>query len=273
MKFLNRLAQLFRRHEVTDNDTAAKHDGALLAFVALNQDWLASADVLEERLKDFLQPNPGFAGFEPSDGTVTFAVRERICAVGLMPAPIPWSDLEEMCATCWMWPEAAEKMRDHKAHLLVTLFGPPLGRVDGAVTLTKVVAAMVEAHDTAGVYWGDGTLVIKPEMFVEVAQTATTEDPPIPIWVEHRIQRNPDASLNVITTGLAPFGCMEIEVINSKRTPEDLLNIIAGVSHLQLRGDVFKDGDTVGFDAVTKIKTFHRKSVWDRPEKVLRLDY
>ena len=273
MKFLNRLTRLFRRDEAADDNTAAEQDGPLLAFVALNQDWLASADVLEARLKDFLQPNPGFSNFEPSDGTVTFAVRDRICAVGLLPAPIPWSDLEGPCATSWMWPEATEKMRDHKAHLLVTLFGSPLGRVDGAVILTKIVAAMVEAHDTAGVYWGDGTLVIRPEMFVEVAQTATTEDPPIPIWVEHRVQRNPDKSLNVITTGLAPFGCMEIEVINSKRTLEDLLNMIAGISHLQLRGDVFKDGDTVGFDAVTKLKTSHRKSVWDRPEKVLRIEY
>jgi hypothetical protein len=273
MKFMNRLTRWFGRSEPAEDSSVPDQDAPLLAFVALNQDWLASADVLEARLKDFLQPNPGFTNFELSDGTATFAVREQTCAVALLPAPIPWSDLEGPCATNWMWPEATEKMRDHRAQLLVTLFGSPLGRVDGAVTLTKVVAAMVEAHETAGVYWGDGTLVIKPDVFVELAQTATTEDPPIPIWVEHRIQRSPDGSLNVITTGLAPFGCMEIEVLNSKRTLEDLLDMVAGISHLQLRGDIFKDGDTVGFDAVTKVKTSHHKSVWDRPEKVLRLDY
>jgi hypothetical protein len=172
-----------------------------------------------------------------------------------------------------MWLEATDSMRDHKTHLLVTLFGSPLGRVDAAVLLTKVAAAMVEAHDTAGVYWGEGTVVTRPEMFVDIARTATRDDPPLLVWVEHRLQRNPDDTVNLLTTGLAPFGCMEIEVLKSKRSPEELLNMVLGIGHLQLTGDLFKDGDTVGFDAVTRIKTSHARSVWDRPGKVLKLDF
>jgi hypothetical protein len=273
MGFLNRLIRFFRREATTGHDTSAEKDGPLLAFVALNQDWFASPEVLETRLKEFLRPEPGFSSFESKDSSIMFEVRGRIAAVSLMPIPIPWSDLEGPCATSWLWREATESMKEHKSHLIVMLLGSPLGPLDGAVTLTKIVAAMVEAHDTAGVFWSLGTLVVKPEMFVDIAKTATVENPPVPIWIEHRVQKNEDNSLNVITTGLDTFGCMEVEVLNSKNGLEELLNMVGGLAHLQLRGDVFKDGDTVGFDAETRIKTSHCKSIWDRPGKVLRMDY
>lgn len=273
MQFLSRFINIFRRRKSSPPTVpATPKDGPLLAFVALNHDWLASSEIIEARLKEFLEPDPGFTELEFDDGTATFKVRDQVAAIALLPVPIPWTDLEGPCVTSWLWPKATAQMRNHKAQLLITLLGSPRGRLDGAITLTKIAAAMVEAHDTAGVYWSDGTLVVSPEMFVDVARTATSDNPPIPIWVEHRVQKNSDETLNLITTGLAPFGCMEIEILHSQKKFEDLLNLAAGIAHLQLQGDIFRDGDTVGFDAITKLKTSHQSSVWDRPNTVLRID-
>ena len=45
-------------------------------------------------------------------------------AVTLVKQPIPWSQLEgPAAAAAWYWPEAAETLRPHEAHLLVTLGG------------------------------------------------------------------------------------------------------------------------------------------------------
>ena len=42
-----------------------------------------------------------------------FACGDAHCAVSLMPAPIPWPELEGPCATAWWWPQATERMRAH----------------------------------------------------------------------------------------------------------------------------------------------------------------
>src|SRR4051812_4673533 len=39
-----------------------------------------------------------------------------MCAISLMPAPIPWPDLESACAHSWHWPEAEKVLRAHSYH-------------------------------------------------------------------------------------------------------------------------------------------------------------
>ncbi|MGC3972441.1 MAG: hypothetical protein QM775_35380 [Pirellulales bacterium] len=87
-------------------------------------------------------------------------------AVSLMPAPIPWHDLEGPCATAWWWPEATEKMRRHTHHFLLAIIGGTLQPIARRVALTKLANAVVKATDSVGVYWGEGTLVHEPSAFL-----------------------------------------------------------------------------------------------------------
>lgn len=157
-----------------------------------------------------------------SEGVLSFQVEDELAAIGVMPAPIPWSDLAGPCATAWYWPEATEAMQRHRAHLIVTLSGGRGDLVARHILLTRVVAATIEAIDAVGVYWGSGTVVHSPERFLTDAGYIDERNLPLDLWIDFRVQRLPDDTTRAFTTGLAAFGQMEIEVPAAKCGPEDV---------------------------------------------------
>lgn len=96
----------------------ADDSNVLLAMVALNSATLPEASVVTasfaERCPECTVPGD----IEAKDGTLVFRLNGNMAAVSLMPAPIPWSDLEGPCATAWWWPEATTRMKAHKAHVI-----------------------------------------------------------------------------------------------------------------------------------------------------------
>lgn len=96
------------------------------------------------------------------EGVFACDIGDTLAAIGLVPAPIAWSDLEGPCATAWYWPQAMANMQGHQAHAIVTLSGEQNNILTRHILLTQVVAATVEATDAVGVYWGSGTLVHSP---------------------------------------------------------------------------------------------------------------
>lgn len=163
-------------------------------------------------------------------------------------------------------------MRAHKSHLIVAVLGEMRTIQERTLILTKIIAASIECHNTAGVYYGDGGLVHSPDYFCVEAKKASRDDLPISLWIDFRLTRNTDQTYNLITTGLEVFGYMEIEILEAKADPDDMLSMATGTAWLLLKGEIIRNGDTVGFeDTNQKIKTTHEKSVWDRPGKVLRI--
>jgi len=92
-----------------------------LALVALERPELPEfAEVARYMKQNFADAaEPVAAGSTESLFTCTLG--EYTAAATLVPRPIPWSQLEGPCATAWYWPAAADALRDHAAHLLVTL--------------------------------------------------------------------------------------------------------------------------------------------------------
>ena len=70
-----------------------------------------------------------------------------------MPDPIPWADLEGPCREAWYWPEAAEALRDHTSHLLVTLIDEGSKSVDKSVILTQLVSGLVGTWHEGSSLW------------------------------------------------------------------------------------------------------------------------
>lgn len=243
----------------------------VLAFIALNESKIASRDEIQKSLKSIIPNDHVISSIEVDDEFITLKIDNSTGVIFLADYPIPWSDLEGPCMTSWIWKDAAAKMKRHKAHFIATLTSEKGSRLEKCLLLTKIMGAIAQCHNTAGVYWGDGTVVIEPNMFAEVAESASLDNLPLLLWIEFRVQKNNDASLNVITAGLDAFGLMEIEVIKSRRDWEEIMEIAMGTAYLMLKGDEFKDGDTIGPDDKVKVKTRHKKSIWDRSGKVLRI--
>src|SRR4051812_19392848 len=53
--------------------------------------------------------------------TASFKLKNAELVLAHMPAPIPWSDLEGPCSTSVLWKDAAEQVRTHESHIIVTI--------------------------------------------------------------------------------------------------------------------------------------------------------
>lgn len=207
-------------------------------------------------------------------GILSFNTPTGWVAISLMEIPLPWSELETPCAHAYLWPDAEKSLRKHAAHLIVTVTDSKGDTVDRFLTLTKVIAALLDGFEVAGIYWGAGGVVQSPEIFREFAGEATREFLPLHLWIGFRIGRNKDKSLWGYTVGLEALGHMELEVLRSGYSGEDLIDRLFNCAHYLLdNGPILKDGNTFGLSAEEKIKIRHLPSEFGRKGKVIQLQF
>ena len=226
----------------------------------------------------------------PELGRATFsppADKESICTVDFtngptvfyahMPAPIPWGDLEGPCATSVLWPHAKTEVSAHRSHVIVTVAGEDLTPIQLSERLTQATAALLMSCDSAiGVYWGNATLVIPKQIFVEFTLEVLPEGPPLFIWLDFRVGPgdNDSGSSSGFTTGMEALGLMEIEAVNVPETVGDLRDRLFGLaSYLIENGPVVKDGDTIGGDMTERIRVIYTTSKFGYESDVMRLHY
>ena len=183
----------------------------------------------------------------------------------LVPEPIPWSELNGPCATAWRWPDATERMREHRYHFWVTLLGGSIEPVERRVILTKVVSAILDDVDAVGIYWGEGTLVHEPVSFVQRAKSASAVSIPGDLWIDVRVEEKDDGSFRCFTTGMAPLGFLEIEICESKLPSDELMEFVGDTACYIVNGRLqIKPGETMGRSATEQYKVRHGSSMFDR---------
>jgi hypothetical protein len=245
----------------------------MVVFVALNSDRVPRPEDVLDLLRDkyAIDPVPE-ASTESGETAVFFNLPDGMAFYSPMPAPIPWGDLEGPCQTARWWPEAEEEMRKHTNHFIVSLMGGPDGPLDRHIWLTKFVAAVMELSDAAGVYWGSGTVVHKPELFCELAAVASPDDYTPQLWIDMRIWGDKDRRVFFATTGLSAFGLPEIEVDGARWNPGELMEFCGNIiTYVINRGEPLPDGDTIGRSDTEKIQIRHAPSMWEREGTVMKL--
>jgi hypothetical protein len=275
MRYLLFLALLLGGSFLPSRASADDKNAQFFAFVALREVTVPTADEVQKALKAAL---PLYAKaddiqVDTEKKTVTFKINGDLVVIGILGDPIPWKDLEKPCADSLFWKEAAEQLKQQKAHLLVSYLGDKGPQTQRCILLTKMLAACTKIFPSIGVYWSNGGVVLSNELIQQEADSATPDNLPLTAWISFHVKKNADNTLNVSTAGLAYFGCMEIEDVKSKKMPEEILNTVMGVAALELSGEKVKDGDTIGPDDATKIKTHYAKSSTDKHREVLRVDF
>jgi hypothetical protein len=265
---------------------AEEQSKMLLAFVALNSprvptqmrvislmqkkyaaDPVPTAELDEEREGGAKEEKPG-KGEKPE--SVFVGVPDGMAFYSLMPAPIPWGDLEGPCETTLFWRDAEKKLRNHTHHLIVSLMGGPGTPLERHIWFTKFVAAVTEQSDAAGIYWGAGTVVNSPEVLCEQAEVLTPDDLFPPLWVDHRLWQD-GGKFYFATTGLHAFDLPELEAEGGDWPPDEFFEFCQNlVTYIIKRGAAIGDGETIGRSAEEKFKVRHKKSMWDRPGKVMK---
>lgn len=256
------------------SDENTQEQPPVFAFVALKKEHEPDEKTLRKELATVL-PKLEIKEVKIDGDSCVINVDDSVVMVALMRAPIPWKDLQGPCQQSLLWPEAEKQMKSHRVHLLVALISEEGTLVERNILLTKVMAAMTRIYPAVGVYWGHGEVVVEPKSFYTQAKEATAKSPPVLLWVGLFPQKNRDGSISLITQGLDYFQKMDIEVNASRKPLRELLTLVSGTAYIMLVGEVIADGDTVGSEGEPnqRIPTRHAKSMIDRPEKVLLIDY
>lgn len=233
-----------------------------------------TAHALANALKKDWPELYSISDIEEKDGVISFLSGDLTAFLGHMPAPIPWSDLEEACATSVLWPNAEEELRSHEMHLVFSVTGGTTA-IERARFLTQLISsASTVCGQLNGIYWGDAGLVIPSAMFREFSVKILPKSPPLHMWVNFRVGRNGESSTSGFTRGLDGLGLMDIETESSPEPPAELrdrLESIAG--YLLEHGLVIKDGDTVGGDETERIRVRFGPSNFGAEKRVMHLDY
>ena len=165
-------------------------------------------------------------------------------------------------------------MKNHNSHILVALVGDTGNLVQRHITLAHLTAAVASHTDAAGIYWGGGTLVHDPQVFIEQAQDLSADNLLLHLWIDFRIEPNDDGSFRLFTTGMKAFGKVEIEIPHSKQQPAEVVDFAYAIAaYLITRNPNIQDGHTVGRSATEKVRATHAPSMWDSTTTVLRLDF
>ena len=217
---------------------------------------------------------PPANNFTEEETTVLFDIGASKVALLFLPLPFPWSDLEGPCATSVLWPDAQAVLKDHGAHVIVSILGE-LTPIEQASLLTKVSAAVMSACETAlGVYWGNATLIVPKAVFTDFAVEVLPQVLPLHIWVDFRVGSDEKGGSSGFTTGMAPLGLMEIEALRVPELPGPLRNRLVNIcAYLLENGPVILDGNTVGANADEKITVVYSDSQFGCESQVMRLEY
>jgi hypothetical protein len=245
-----------------------------LALVLLDEPELPAFDEVAKFIQDMFPDGPKLQGAGSTENLFTCTIGGYTAAVTLVPRPVPWSQLEGPCATAWYWPTATEALKDHQAHLLVTLVDEGSKSIDKSTALTQLVSGLVGTSPAQGVFWGPGRLVHPSQAFLHQAEQMSPRDLPLFLWVDFRVERNPDGTCQLYTTGLEALGRMEIEVRNFVGEPQKMLEYAYNVAHYILsKQKQISDGDTIGLTDEVQATVYLDRSMFDDKLEVVRLEF
>ena len=214
------------------------------------------------------EPDEGDEDVENSDDAVVMRVGNMMLIMTLFHGHIPDNEAEINAENNYMWPEAVEVAKAHKAHIVVAVLGEEEKLLERGKLFTKAMAVCCKQKYATGVYTSG--VVFEPRFYEGLADMIKEDELPIFNWVWFGLYRS-EGGLNGYTYGMDVFGKEEMEVLNTDAEPEELRDFLASLASYVLACDVtLQDGETIGFSADDK-HTITRSPGVSLPEEQMTL--
>ena len=180
---------------------------------------------------------------EDEDTIVTDFDKYRII-ISKFPAPVPNEEAEINAENNWMWEEAVEVTKTHKAHIVVAILGDEEDVIVRGILYTKIMATCCKQENAIGVFTSG--VVFEPSYYMQSAEMIRDGELPIFTWVWFGLYRT-ENGLSTYTYGMKAFGKLELEILDVDEEAGKILSFISSISSYVLQDDVeFKDGETIG---------------------------
>lgn len=182
--------------------------------------------------------------------------------------PLPWDKADEARSISPLWQGDRDRFLGHQAHWIVAIFGddPPLTE---ARELSKFLTMLAsEIGEVSAVGWGPSAMWMDRETFSSLANSSDQVER-VTAWVAVLVGDH-KGQLAGYSAGLDALGLMDIEVFGYPGEPGELMAWIYDMANYVVgREAVIKEGETVGQTEAEKFPIRHKRSQFDRNEKVM----
>ena len=190
--------------------------------------------------------------------------------ISKFPAPVPNEEAEINAENNWMWEEAVEVTKTHKAHIVVAILGDEEDLIVRGLLYTKIMATCCKQENAIGVFTSG--VVFEPSYYMKAAEMIRDGELPIFTWVWFGLYRTKNG-LSTYTYGMKDFGKLELEILDADEDAGKLLSFISAIASYILQDGVeLKDGETIGLSEEDIHQITLSKGV-ALPEKTLKISY
>ena len=180
---------------------------------------------------------------EDEDTIVTYFDKCSII-ITKFPAPVPNEEAEINAENNWMWEDAVEVTKTHKAHIVVAILGDEEDVIVRGLLYTKIMATCCKQEKAIGVFTSG--VVFEPSYYMNAAEMIRDGELPIFTWVWFGLYGT-ENGLSTYTYGMKAFGKYELEILDAHEEANTLLSFISSIASYVLQDDVeFNDGETIG---------------------------
>jgi hypothetical protein len=242
------------------------------SFVLVTEPKLPNTQRFRAQLEQRWGSRHKITDFESDDQKVILIrVAGGTVLVGLIDAPLPKGLIDDLCPVAWYWRGACEATAEHRAHVLVSVSGTTLNKLDASLLQTEVVASLMDANAIAS-YWGAS---LQPkDAFLRLSANLKRDAPPAWLWVNFRVSQDVSSGFSVSTQGMEAFDLREIEAKDVNRPGRDVFTLLMGTAqYLLANGPVIRDGDTIGDSPKLNIRVYQGPSYWREDAKVYRVTW
>lgn len=239
--------------------SAGKLDALRIGFVLLED-----ADIDFDAVVDRLEQAFGIEDEHSAQGdhALVFEKDGNMITVSMIETPVPNKEAEYYAEANFLWQEAVEAAKRHKAHLLVSVKNLEGDPITAACFFTDTVNLCAQETDALGIYTTGN--VYEPEYYDQWTGELRKNRIPMPLWVYVGLIQGEGAGKNSgYTYGLTAFGRPEIEVIESAHTPQEIYNFLYNVCDWLLSENMyFCDGETLSFTSDQRLTVTRSAAVY-----------
>jgi hypothetical protein len=251
-----------------------------LAFVLLPKEQLPPAEAVTRAFERFASPGQSLRVRQVSGGSSAGTqMLEFVFSPGgqgviaLMPSAVPNREAEEaarfsLSALGGRWTPPA-----HRAHLVVTCNDADSASASASLTrFTAVVAAVTQAADAVGVYWGGAPATHDSEFVVSVAEEKDVRSL-LMLWTGVSVAREGDGRLSLVSLGMRQLGLPDLWLIAPPSSEGGALACFFDLlGFASARGAAPAEGETVGRTAEERWPVRYVKSPVDPQAQVWRIE-
>ena len=244
----------------------------VLSFVLVAEPRLPDAQAFRADLEKRIAGRVKINDME-ADGqkVILLRVHGGTVMIGLIEAPLPKGQIDDLCATAWYWRQACEATAPHRAHIVASVLETNLDRLDAHLLLTDVVAALMDSNAIAS-YWGAS--LQSREAVLRQSAGMSRDAPPVWLWINFRVTNDIEKGLSLSTQGMEEFELREIEAKDIKRPGREVFGLLLGMAqYLVSKGPVIKDGETIGESPALNIRVRQGPSYWREGLTVYRVTW